>query len=875
MGANCPAAVPCLLDGCITVYCRAIVESSVFSHNPTNAGAGSTSSSQLSNIESACVHSVRLLAKLSSREGHRTMATLRHRNVMQHDALAAVMFLNQQLSGDVAVSSASEVGPLAQPITTLSCYLQQHVSLLKDVLHCINSNLSSEFVPIASLSITLSSYVRILFRVSMNSLFVSDGIEIVFLILGSLRRKLEMLRKDVARNLQLSEAFSAPVYELLIAAIVSTYAILLPEDKFQESNSSAQLKDLLDIAFAPFRARVMLVRLSLSIVYGDEDSLYEVVDSSIDLFKVNTRHAAFMSSQRDSRFRTLLKKLCSWAVSSSGLNHECIDCECSVSLAGNTALLHPSVALQLLKYKQSAYVPATNLLERVLKDTRAFMFFLQDPLALAFVENGVSVGLSRENAKLPAVTPLQIQTLAATLLLSQWEQLEIPVLQFLMQLLYCFYFFEQVPSSPFRVDPRELPLNRILELGERFEISRRIHPTVLVKLAYFIDRYCPEVRRFHRFKMLKSRELWLRKYRPAVFVKKNKQEFTRILRQAVATAAQCDISCGLLAEQAFLEASLYLSDADLMSVSVSVLVSSHTSLPRYFTYPMLYRDPLVVLKCPLNVWNCRGTRRVLLTVLSNLLVTNERMARREAVYQEAANELLSSRNEILLRCLMRVMTSSSSRLEGSALVCVQTCGLVRRLVASNEGLTTLLIKQGLSMTELDFLAETVPEIALDLSTMQGMLTDKTSLSAAKRLVVADCCVWIAIAHGHRSDGNAEAIVHACLSMLISSFFLILGPIGVPVNALVGQGNDLDATQVARKAAFHLLSSLQKIKPFRILLKVETLPMLQKVLGMCKGESIVGSLQATITGSQKSLLKDLVDCVKKAMESMGSASNTQD
>jgi hypothetical protein len=875
MGANCPAAVPCLLDGCIAVYCQSIAESSALHNNLSNASSSSTSSShQLSNIASACVQSVRLLAKLSPREAHRTMSTLRHRNVMyelqlelmmQHDALSAFMFVNQHLSVDAAISSAKEVESLTQPITTVSGHLQQNASLLREMLHFINAHLSVEYIPTARHSITLSSYIRILSQVSMTAIFVDDGIEILLGILASLRRKLEVLREDVAKNLQKPEVpSSGQEYNLLIAAIVSTYAVLFSDNKFLESNTGAQLKDLIDMNVAPLYARVFLVRLSLSLFYGGDDSLYDVVDASVIRF--TTRQALSTKTQKTYHFRTLLQNLCTWVVNLSGLNDECIDRE--------YVLLHPSIAIQLLKYKQSAVLPASDLFLRVLEDTEAVLRFLQDPLVLEFVEISVSIVLYQKGAKLPLVSPVQMHTLASTLLLSQWENLEIPVLKFLIQLLYCFYFFEHASSSPFRINPRELPLNRILELGERFEVSRRIHSIVLVKLAYFIDKYCPEVQRFHRFKTLKSREVWFQKYRPKILVK-NKQEFSRILRQAVASISQCDNPGGLAVERTFMEASLYLSDADLMSASVSALISSSASLPLCFTYPMLYRDPLVVLKCPLIVWNCQGTRRVALTVLSSLLVTNEFIVRGDAVCQEAANELLSSRNATVLRSLLRVMTSTSATLERSALVCAQTCGLIRRVVASNEGLGALLIKQGLTTAEIDWLTESVPELALDLSTIQRMLTDKNSLSAANRLVVAECCVWIAIAHGHRLDDYAEAIVHACLSQLISSFFLILGPIGVPVNALLGQGTDLDATQIARKAAFRLLAALRKITLFRTQLKGETLSMLQKFLGMCKGESIVGSFQTSITGSQKILLKDLVESVRKAMESMGLTSNTPD
>ena len=43
-------------------------------------------------------------------------------------------------------------------------------------------------------------------------------------------------------------------------------------------------------------------------------------------------------------------------------------------------------------------------------------------------------------------------------------------------------------------------------------------------------------------------------------------------------------------------------------------------------------------------------------------------------------------------------------------------------------------------------------------------------------------------------------MYSALAQLISSFFLVLGPVGVPVNVLVGEGA-LDITQTAREGVF--------------------------------------------------------------------------
>jgi chemotaxis regulatin CheY-phosphate phosphatase CheZ len=108
---------------------------------------------------------------------------------------------------------------------------------------------------------------------------------------------------------------------------------------------------------------------------------------------------------------------------------------------------------------------------------------------------------------------------------------------------------------------------------------------------------------------------------------------------------------------------------------------------------------------------------------------------------------------------------------------------------------------------------------------------------------------------------------ACLSQLLSSFFLILGPIGVPVNALITDDDELDATQVSRRAAFRILSALQMIQPFQTRLKKDALVILQKFVSMCKSESAASGLPAVIASRQKKLLVKLLNSASKVVDTI--------
>ena len=284
---------------------------------------------------------------------------------------------------------------------------------------------------------------------------------------------------------------------------------------------------------------------------------------------------------------------------------------------------------------------------------------------------------------------------------------------------------------------------------------------------------------------------------------------------------------------------------------------------------MLYRDPLVVLKCPISIWSRRGTRRIALIVLMSLLDINEELLRQTAKCDETRDEFLSSRNELVVRGLLSVAASPSVKMDGSNYSCCLTSGFIRLLVARQRGLASILVKQPLSETQLDWMIESVPELMEDANALGGVLAERTSLTMAERIVAADRILRIVIAHGYRHETQSETLAYAALTQLLSCFFLTVGPVGVPVNALVGEGQ-LDATQVSRKATFRMLKALQKVRGYRVRLRNECVLSLQKFAGMCKGEGVVGNIQCAITNRQKNLLKELLDITAKALDAMSSS-----
>lgn len=148
------------------------------------------------------------------------------------------------------------------------------------------------------------------------------------------------------------------------------------------------------------------------------------------------------------------------------------------------------------------------------------------------------------------------------------------------------------------------------------------------------------------------------------------------------------------------------------------------------------------------------------------------------------------------------------------------------------------------------------------------MSDRTSLTAAEKLETASAAIRIAIAHGSRNESAAKSLVYASLVCAVSSFFLIIGPVGVPLDAL-DDGDGKDVTQVCRNATFRILGALQNVRGNQGRLRNECGLALQKLANLCKGESIMAGVSGPVAGRRKQVLKDIYDAVAKAANSMGS------
>jgi hypothetical protein len=254
--------------------------------------------------------------------------------------------------------------------------------------------------------------------------------------------------------------------------------------------------------------------------------------------------------------------------------------------------------------------------------------------------------------------------------------------------------------------------------------------------------------------------------------------------------------------------------------------------------------------------------------LSSLLETNEELLKEMGVHDDSCSDFVASRNVLVVRCLVSALVEN--RNQDSTLYCAATVGIVRRLVVDSPGLCSVLLKQGLSNEALDWLIAFVPELIEDANGYQNLLSERSTLFTTERLLVADGILRIAIA-SHGDETQSETLAVAALSQVVNAFFLIVGPVGVSVHSLLGEGGGLDATQMARKTAFRMLKSLTRVRVYRTGLRNSCVMILQKLSRLCKGEEVVGNLAvAAVPARQKTILRELQEACSMAASAMGSS-----
>jgi len=845
MGANCPSAVPSLLRGCIDAYKIATAHSH-------------------SGISNAAKEAIQALADLSEREASRV------RNILQQGAILVDLQLKLAICQDQLSALCLLLQHLSNPDETaahrgdllLKTHLERNPYLLILTLDFLKEE-------ILSLECTGKDFGRTcLLLCCWTWLIMHCDISTVKTLSGHLSAFQKLGDKIEGSTLSNNVKHFEKVLSLFLCASLLTQARLLTSSVEQNQTvleqCNAWVKKCFESRTRSVEYGTLVVRFACSLEHHD-------IEAFSRLLQAKLRSDSSLTEQNlDLPFKLERGLLKGWEslkdiVSVETLLEDRLSLPLTVDAA---ALIH------FIEFANSETKPLHFFIEKskmhlsnMLKKTDEKPTQTNGQRMAELITKAVAFFADQRGMNMPIVSPLQLECRAANVDLEKMKyQQTSDNLDWtaFYQVLYWFAFMDVGANSLFDFDPRVLPLKEMLSFSRR--ISCLTQSLLPIYLEYYIDKHCPDV--------LVNLERWELVKDPRFFRPSRHKEFNRLATQRqlsktlkAALLSNAKEKYVSVAERSFIIARGILGDADLCTVVVSAFLSTPNSPPPFCTYSMLCRDPLVLLKAPMQTWRYSGLRRVGLSVILTLMEANSAIVPKN---NNSSDELVAACNLLLVRGLI-VATSGSedSSLSKAPQSCSMTTNFVRRIIANNPGLVGQLVKQspGLSECAQDWLVEFVPETMDDSSCLINVFTEGGSVET--RLMAAAAIIRIAIAHGHRDEATAERLVYSALSQLISSFFLVVGPVGVPVNVMIGDGFQ-DFTQTSRRATFRILKSLVNVRGRqRPRLRNECGMALHKLAGLCKDPNSLKCGAGPLASRRKALLREIFDAVSKASNAMGS------
>lgn len=675
MAANCPSAVPCLLRGCIDAIV-ATTSDGVKAHpaiaNTAKAG-------------------VRSLASLSRREAVRARTVLQRSNVMvdvqlelaiEHDPVAAACLLNKHFSEYAKLNRS----------TSLKHLLDDNPGLLKKCFTCILEALCE-----SSTSKRLSGRTILLLRAFSFLVLFGGEWESGFQVFSSdlvenACKELRLLQGEIFKNATVEGDAVEPrtekdtYYRYFMCLCLSMYARVAITNR-GEGSVRALTDKCLAVVFDGRSISLQSDVFASSIAYmlkaRNSTGLFNVV---VDIL-ANTAGISF----HDESIQEGFLETCEVSRTLSYL-----DSIVENGMADAAAMVDSSSLLQYVQTEE-CYHRADHFIRSILKDPLKCRNVLHSNEMCDLIECAVTAVKTQKGTAIPCVLPLQLQSLSIKI---DWRkdgrrlsQLAIES-QYLLQLLYSLYFLQEVPTSPFAIDPRDFPLAETLELAKLLLKQNRGNK-IESELRHRIEQMAPEV----------SSQIDL-----ALSGASSKGTYAeshssvQAIRRAHCDALSCSIrECkrnssrdpsGLLAEQSFVLAGQLLTSLELTVTAVQALVGQPNMPLPFLTCSGLCRDPLILLKAPLAVWRCRGLRRIALFSLATLLRANDGIIASASPTEEVSSELLTSRDAIVVKCL--IMASLGGDIGKDNLRSFTDSAfiaMVREMVAKHVGLVAQVVRQ--------------------------------------------------------------------------------------------------------------------------------------------------------------------------------------
>lgn len=867
MGANSSVSVPTLVRGCIQAY-----ENSSQSKSKNHAIAAVTRDA------------VKALADLSDREKARVRNMLAQEKVMidvqlelafSQDPMTSCCILIEELEllgvcQEHAISiTDEEIGrevtqrPRATTISpedhifikmrTLCGHLHENVDLLILTLEFLKNELHKENRGLASYALLLRACSWLFSRIPMSKAYaVARGRRAFTGLLASLKCVVEFMKRKV--RIEPSELIEeSPLdgpFGLLMCLLV-LFCTSLCSIPGEEHNLA--FREVLESAFelrkVSMASDALAAKLVCVLTNGKSDSLCQMVGSILRSRRRSSTPVAPL-------LVPLTSKAIEWMNHSSLLRSSISVLSEGCRLIQNLSFMNEFVVADRV-CQTDRYRTSKQALE-YLFELKNSIVALQDPQTPSFVASAITLLCQEYLVKIPIIMPTELEILASRVSFSNPLRFDAHMAYFLLCLLYCMEFLCQEPDSAFKINPRILPLKESYIICTH-AAPDQINQSFSTRMLDLIERHCPDVPfRARSCLLLKlSRHVVSTVSFSEVPGGKRKNMLVSLLRRSL--LVDTNDSADFSSESVFLQAARDLSDCDLVSAATSALTSNRATSNLSFT--SLYRDPIILLKCPLKVIQREDLCRIIMYLLSILLEANWIVCASKGADRDTNLEYITSLNAILLRCFL----SSLMRNPKLITTCGMLVGFIRAMAATGSGSVALLMKQQVKCEELDWLVEFIPEVMEDWEFLSATLSDRSSLSSVERLNVADGALRIAVVHGYKYESEAHALAYAALACMIASFFLIIGPVGVPVNT--GEGCGVDATKAARIAAFRIINTVKGVRAYRPKLRNEFGLFLQKLSALCKGDNILSGLPNSVASQQKLLLKDMIEAIHGAADAL--------
>ena len=552
-----------------------------------------------------------------------------------------------------------------------------------------------------------------------------------------------------------------------------------------------------------------------------------------------------------------------------GLEGEGLDCRCCYSMQPSDSLLAWLSLDAASEVDYQAYIFDETLIKKVFNDEKMCRAIIHQRRAGTWVKECVkTLCVKRDDAELPnmaiipIVMPLSLQLLAQAL---QWdgiannvESSKINLSQFILQLAYALEFVEQYPTSPFIINARLFPLKESLAFLVRDNEIDLGSGSLHFTLEKLITKQCPDIMQAKETNYVQL----LSSDKPICNPKEVYESICACINGRNA------LESGLPVEEIYLCSRLIYPSLNVDVEAVRAIMSTGQSQPKYYSYLALCKDPLVLLKARASIWKINDVRYILLRILDSLMSANECLTKQSLVTNDVAEDYLIVRDTIIVRCIVHVCGSSllfgacESKLARS---CVRCVDIVRSIVTKRRGIIAALFKQGIQESCIDWLTEFVPESILDGPIIIALLEEKGLLSATEYLTVASSGLQIAAELSPHGGHINKDLISASVAVLLESFPLVVGPIGVPVSVLRDE-NGQDVTYVCRKVMFRMLDTLSSLRNEYTDLRGEALT---NISTLCVNENnavggIPGGLAAT---NRKALLKEIWEKCDAALKQL--------